>query len=458
MRFTKTLRLAVPAKYAFDWHAQPGTLRRLLPPWEKITIHSAAEGIHDGARVVMSVPVGPLRKRWIAEHTDFQEGREFTDIQISGPFRSWRHRHVFNPIDETSCELVDEIDYELPLGTVGKAGSSFARKQLEQMFAYRHARTAAEIETHYRWRDIPRMRVLVSGSTGLIGTSLVSFLRSGGHEVVRLVRDRKSAENNPHAIFWDIKEGEIDRLQLEGFDAVVHLAGAGIADHRWTPSYKDTIKESRVKSTKLLAAMLSTLNQKPKVFVSISATGYYGDRSDEILTEESQSGIGFLPEVARAWESSADAARAAGIRVVHPRLGLVITPAGGALQKMLTPFKLGVGGVVGSGKQYWSSISIHDVTGAIYHALMEEELEGPVNLVMPEEITNRHFTKTLGRVLNRPTVCPVPSFGVKMAMGELGDTLLLDSTRVHPARLLGHGYEFQTGTLEETLRQVLGRY
>lgn len=458
MRFTKTIRLNVPAQFAFDWHARPGALYRLLPPWEDIRILQESKGIQVGERVIMTVPMGPTRKKWIAEHTDYQEGREFQDVQVSGPFASWKHRHIFRPIDQTTCEMTDEVNYELPFGPLGKLGSSFATSKLNAMFTYRHARTATELDIHYEWRDVPRKRILISGSSGLIGTSLVSFLRTGGHEVIRLVRDKKEAENNPQAIFWDIKAGEIDREKLENLDAVIHLAGAGIADHSWTKEYKETIKQSRVESTKLLATSLASLQNKPEVFISTSAVGYYGNRGDEVLTEDSTSGVGFLPEVAREWEEAAEPAKLAGIRIVHPRLGVVLTPAGAALQKMLTPFKLGAGGVVGPGSQYWSTISIHDVVGIYHYCMMKDSIHGPVNAVIPQETTNKEFIKTLGRVLHRPTIAPLPSVAVKMMLGEMGKPLLLDSTRVQPRVLIEHGYRFQTETLEQTLRQVLGRF
>ncbi|MCA8984251.1 MAG: TIGR01777 family oxidoreductase [Planctomycetaceae bacterium] len=459
MNYSATVKLDVPASYAFAWHARPGALARLLPPWEGVKIHSSSGGIRKGDRVEVSVPIGPLHKRWLAEHRDYVEGEYFSDVQLQGPFARWEHTHRFEPLSETSCLLHDEIEYELPLGNIGRTlGSRLVRQKLRAMFRFRHERTKADLEQHFLHQAKPRLKVLISGSTGMIGSAFIPFLTTGGHEVYRLVRDEKHAALNPRAIYWDIGHGEVDRQRLEGFDAVIHLAGAGIAGHRWTPKYKELIKSSRVRSTQLLSGLLATLHHKPKVLISSSAIGYYGNRGEEPLTEQSTSGVGFLPEVGRAWEEAARTASEAGIRVVHPRLGIVLSPTGGALKEMLTPFRWGMGGIVGSGRQYWSSISLDDVLGAIYHCLMTEDIHGPVNLVMPQSTTNREFIKTLGEVLQRPTLVPLPTFAVRTLLGEMGSTLLLDSTRVAPARLQQSGYKFRHPNLDQALRFLLGKY
>lgn len=458
MIFERRVEIEAPAEFAFDWHARPGALQRLLPPWQQITIHSASGGIEVGATVDMAVPIlGPVKKRWLAEHTELIPGREFVDVQREGPFAAWRHRHIFEPRGESTCMLIDQVDCTPPLGSLGRWGEGYLHTQLEQMFAYRHERTKREVELHYQYRDHSRLRVLVTGSTGLVGESLVSFLTTGGHSVVRLVRDRQAAESHEDQIFWDIRSGQVDQAALEGFDAVVHLAGASIAGKRWTESYKKVIRDSRVDSTRLLAETLARLDQKPAVFISTSAIGYYGDRGAERLDESSSAGTGYLPEVAQEWERAADPARLAGIRVVHPRLGLVLSPQGGALEKMLPPFLWGAGGVIGSGQQYWSSVSIHDVVGAFHHALMNPDISGPMNVVMPESTTCREFVKTLGKVLGRPTICAVPSLAIRTALGEMGQSLLLEGQRVAPSVLFDSGYDFQAPTLQHALQELLGR-
>lgn len=297
------------------------------------------------------------------------------------------------------------------------------------------------------------MRILVSGSTGLIGSGLVSELSAAGHEVVRLVRGDPAERERE--IRWDPAAGQIDRESLNGLDAAVHLAGENIAAGRWTAAQKARIRDSRVNGTRLLCEALAECEDRPRVLVCASAIGYYGDRGDEVLDETSPSGEGFLAEVCRQWEAAADPAREKGIRVVHLRTGVVLSGEGGALQKMLTPFKLGVGGVVGSGTQYWSWVARDDVAGAIHHAITHEELSGPVNATAPHPVTNREFTKTLGRVLHRPTIFPMPAFAAKLMLGEMADELLLASTRVLPRRLQDSGFEFRHPELEEALRHAL---
>ena len=299
------------------------------------------------------------------------------------------------------------------------------------------------------------MKILVSGSTGLIGSALVPFLTSGGHSVVRLIR----TETRPGqaAVYWDPAAGKIDSSALEGLDAVVHLAGENIAARRWTPAQKARIRDSRVQGTRLLAQSLARLQQPPTVMVCASAIGFYGDRGTEDLTEKSAPGSGFLTYTCLAWEAAAQPASEKDIRVVNLRLGVVLSPRGGALAKMLLPFRLGVGGKIGSGRQYMSWIGIDDVVGAIHYALTTDELHGPVNAVAPNPVTNLEFTKTLGRVLSRPTIFPMPAFAARLAFGEMADELLLASTRVKPARLQNSGYYFRHPRLEDALRHLLGK-
>jgi uncharacterized protein (TIGR01777 family) len=303
------------------------------------------------------------------------------------------------------------------------------------------------------------MKVIVTGATGLVGRALVRSLLSEGHNVTRLVRGGAQAFSAPgtKAVHWEPEKGAVDAKELEGHDAAVHLAGDPIAEGRWTEEKKKRIRESRVVGTRLLAETLAGLNKKPGVLVSASAIGFYGDRGGEVLREESASGEDFLSEVCREWEKATLAASQANIRVVHLRIGVVLSASGGALPKMLTPFKLGVGGRVGSGKQYMSWITLDDLVGIIKRALTDERLRGPINAVAPQSVTNEEFTKTLGSVLGRPTIFPVPAFAARLAFGEMADALLLSSARVEPARLTEAGYEFERPELEGALRHVLGK-
>jgi uncharacterized protein len=301
------------------------------------------------------------------------------------------------------------------------------------------------------------MKVIVTGSTGLVGRALVRSLLADGHEVTRLVRGDAQGFRAPGtaAVHWDPERGEIDAPALEGHDAAVHLAGENIGEGRWDDAKKRRIIESRVKGTGLLAGTLAGLGAKPGVLVSASATGFYGDRGAEILREESASGSAFVSEVCREWEKATLQASQAGIRVVHLRIGVVLDGEGGALPKMLTPFKLGLGGKVGSGSQYMSWITLEDLIGVIRRAIEDESLRGPVNAVAPGAVTNAEFTKALGHALGRPTIFAVPAFAARLAFGETADELLLASTRVEPARLKKAGFEFKHPEIEEALRSVL---
>jgi uncharacterized protein (TIGR01777 family) len=296
------------------------------------------------------------------------------------------------------------------------------------------------------------MKVAITGSSGLIGTALKGALRGAGHTPVPLVR----SDPGQGEIAWDPARGELDADRLRGIDAVVNLAGAGIGDKRWNEQRKRLILRSRTTSTDLIASTLARLDGGPRVLLSASGVDYYGDRGDEILTEASSAGSGFLPEVCIAWEDAARPAVDAGIRTVFLRTGIVQSADGGALAKTLLPFRLGLGGRLGSGDQWWSWISIDDQVGAILH-LLSSDVSGPVNMTAPNPVRNREYTKALGRALHRPTVVPIPDFGPKLLLGsELAETLLNQSKRVVPDVLTASGYRFRHETLDDCLAAVLG--
>jgi uncharacterized protein (TIGR01777 family) len=297
------------------------------------------------------------------------------------------------------------------------------------------------------------MKILVSGSHGLIGRALIKSLSSKGHTVSRLVREAPAKESSD--IEWDPNRGTIDSDKLIGFDAVVHLAGESIASGRWTPEKKQRIRESRIKGTGLLSTALAESSTPPAVLVSTSAIGFYGDRGDELLTEESAHGSDFLAEVCVEWERSTRAAEEKGIRVVKTRLGIVLDKNGGALAKMLPPFRMGIGGKIGSGKQWMSWIALDDVVSALEFVIDQESIAGPVNFVAPNPVTNATFTSTLGKTLGRPTFLPVPVFGARLAFGEMADALLLSSQRVEPARLNEMGFHFKYPHLRDALSGIL---
>ena len=454
--FEKSSTLAVSADEAFAWHSRPGAFQRLAPPWETVELLSS-DGVSEGSRAVIRMKLGPIPKKWIAEHHGIIVGRQFQDRQVSGPFAKWNHTHCMEPVSEDRCTLTDRIDYQPPLGILGKlVGGRLIRRQLLRTFHYRHSLTASDLKFHSAYSERPAMKIAVGGSTGMVGSALVPFLTTGGHEVSRLHRSGPSLNDGTTSIAWDPAKGTIDAAGLVGCDAVVHLGGHNIAHGRWTNGMKRLIRDSRVNSTTLLSRTLAGLARPPKVLVSASAIGFYGDRGQETMTEDSESGPSFLSETCREWEESTAPARDAGIRVVNLRIGVVLSPKGGALKKMLLPFKLGGGGVVGNGKQWMSWVCLDDLPRIILHAIQTESLSGPVNATAPGTVDNREFTKTLGRVLKRPTIFPLPAFAVKLAFGEMGEELLLGSTRTVPNRLNESGYEFAYPELEPALRDLLG--
>ncbi len=295
------------------------------------------------------------------------------------------------------------------------------------------------------------MKVAVTGSSGLIGSSLLSFLLKKNVTISKILRENPKDDD----ISWKPEDGDWDSAFTDGVDGFVHLAGENIASGRWTKVKKERIRSSRVEGTKQLCKHILKLPTPPSVFVCASAIGFYGDRGMEFLNENSPRGSGFLPDVCVDWEEATDPISKAGIRVVNVRFGVVLSKDGGALAKMLTPFKMGMGGKVGSGKQYMSWVAIDDVTGAIYHSLTTDTLKGPVNVTAPNPVTNKEFTNTLGKVLNRLTVMPMPAFVARLAFGEMANDLLLASTKVAPKKLLESGYSFQYTELENAIKHIL---
>lgn len=455
MVLERASRVPCSADAAFAWHERPGAFERLTPPWEHAEVVERTGGIKDGGRVVVRVGA-PMALRWVARHRDYQAGRQFVDEQIEGPFARWVHLHRFDPDGPSACIITDRIDYSPPLGAVGAAGEPFLiRPRLERMLGYRHELLRGDLEAHARFTDRPRQRVAITGASGLIGRSLSPFLTTGGHEVVRLVRRHAGAGE----VSWNYQQGRVDSAGLEGLDTVVHLAGENIAA-RWTKDRRRRIIESRVIGTRFVSETLARLSRPPRVLIAASAIGVYGDRGEEILTEASSTPDAprdFLAELAREWEAATEPARAAGIRVVLLRFGIVLSPAGGALKRMLPPFRLGLGGPLGSGRQYMSWVAIDDLLGAIHHAMMTEALAGPVNATAPQPVTGRAFATVLGRVLDRPALLPVPALALRLALGEMADVAVLSSTRVLPVRLQESGYHFRYPDLEGALRYLLGR-
>lgn len=446
----------------FAWHLRPGAFLRLAPPWEQVQIEHWAPPSAVGETAIIRMRLAPLVwKRWYAQYREFEPGRLFRDVQTRGPFAEFDHRHRMIPTGPASSLLEDDITYRPPLGWLGeRLGGRFIRRSLDNLFAYRHRTTHDDLEAHARAASGP-LHVLVSGSTGLVGSSLVSMLTAGGHEATRL--SRRTFPCDERVLTWDdlVQRAGTDRRDISSaarpFDAIVHLAGENIAARRWSPAQKARLRDSRVEGTRRISEWAASLPRPPQTLVCASAIGIYGDRGDELLDENSTLGDDFLAGVGREWEDAAQAARHAGIRVVHLRFGIILSARGGALAKMRLPFLMGGGGRIGSGRQFMSWVALDDAVGAIHHALLHPHLAGAVNVVAPNPVTNSTFTRVLGQVLRRPTWAPLPGWAARLAFGEMADALLLSSQRVVPERLAAAGYRFRFPDLDEALRFQLGR-
>jgi len=445
-----------PPQVVFDWHERPGALERLTPPWADAEVVHRSGGIRDGGKVGLKIKRGPTTFRWELVHKDYVYGERFRDEQVTGPLKSWSHTHLFSPSATGGTVVEDEIDLEPPLGPAGAAlGPAFIKRELDRLFRFRYQRLFTDLARHAAHADRNRLTVAVSGASGMVGTYLRHFLTTGGHTVVPLVRDSRKLDDG--SVFWNPATGVIDEKGLVRVDAVIHLAGTSIGSGRWTEARKRSIKQSRARGTELLARTLATMKNGPRVLISMSGVTYYGNRGSATITESDPGGKGFLAEVCRAWEGATKPAERAGLRVVNLRAGVVLSPAGGALGQMLLPFKMGVGGRLGSGKQYLSWVDPDDLVALMLHAIYDDTLRGPVNATSPNPVTNATFTSALGRALGRPTVLPVPGLAIKALFGELGTEALLWGQRVLPRKAEEAGFEFFYEGVEDSLRFQLGR-
>lgn len=453
------IALPVKAETAYAWHEHHSAFNRLSPAWESQTMVST-EGITEGGRAVIAMAAPWGKMFWHAEHFDVRMGISFSDRQLKGPFKFWEHTHAFESVSSASSTLCDRIQYELPFSPLSDIFvGGWIRRRLASMFAYRHRVLANDLSFWNQHPEKRMKRVLVTGSSGLIGREVSAFLAQGGYDVIGLSR---SPSQKGNVVQWDLtsEEPKDAQLLLDGrpLDAVIHLAGEGIAERRWTKKQKENLKRSRVEATQNLIQGLKRLGLQPRVFISASGVGFYGDRGEQELPESVPQGSGFLAELAQAWESAArEAASVFSARCVQLRMGAVLTARGGALQRMLLPFRSGLGGALGSGRQWMSWVALDDVLYAIAFALEKDSLQGPVNLVSPQVVTNKEFTRTLAQVLHRPAIVPVPSFALRVALGEMAEELLLSSQRAQPAALLNSGFEFRYLDLRAALTHTLGQ-
>ncbi len=438
-----------PIYEVFDWHTRPGAFSRLSPPWQPGRIVAEADSLENG-RAELGLPGG---LRWVADHQpdDYDPPRRFVDAIGTDGLASlplglalrWRHTHDFEEVDGERTRVIDRVDTPVPA------------RALRSMFDYRHRQLADDIAAHRHAaaRGLRQLTVAITGSSGLVGAQLTAFLSTGGHHVIRLVRH---SATKPDERQWS--PDDPDPGLLAGVDAVIHLAGESIAG-RFTDEHRAAVLDSRIGPTRRLAELIATSVDGPKVLVNASAIGYYGyDRGDETLTEESERGDGFLAAVVDEWERATSPAAEAGVRVVKVRTGIVQSPAGGTLRLLRPLFTAGLGGRLGSGRQWFSWIGIDDLVDIYHRALWDGDLSGPVNAVAAEPVRNVDYTRILAHVLHRPALLPVPPLGPKVLLGEQGAReLALANQRVLPARLQDVDHRFRRPELEQTLRHLLGR-
>lgn len=423
------------------WHKCGRALQRMMPTWRRVQVERDPSPLIEGARIGMRIEHFGFWLNWAFDVKD-RPGRDL---------RGSEGRFV-----GSSCVLSDRLEYGNPMGPLGDALIGRGMKaELNAMFQARQLRLAQDLRRHELDGPGRTLRIGVSGSSGLIGQAVMSFLETGGHDIIRIVRGQTKLHDTD--VHWDPGRGMIDSDRLEGLDAIIHLAGAGIADRRWDKKRKRTLRSSRVGGTLLLASALADLKAPPRVLVSASATGYYGHQTEPV-DEDNGPGEGFLSDLCQEWEAATRAATEAGIRVVVPRIGVVLAAKGGALGSLRGPAKWGLLGPMGSGEQGMSCIGLDDLVYVLHRMIVDDSMEGPYNAVCPEFMTQRAFARTLGRVVGRPSRMPAPATVIKMALGEMGQRLLLDGVFVKPKRLLNAGHAFSQPSVEETLRLQLGRF
>jgi uncharacterized protein len=453
--FKKSTIVDVPVDTVFNWHARPGALNRMAPPWDPLQVISTDESILPGSQSLLKMKMGPFSYRWLAEHQNYIVNQQFQDRQIKGPLAYWCHTHQFKPVNETKSQLTDKIEYCLPGFGLGELMmGNHIKDKLNRIFRYRHRVLNRDLNLHQQFSGQKPLKILISGGGGILGSALIPFLTTGGHQVIRLVRNRNQISKKQ--VYWNPDSGEIDKKNIGGVDVVIHLAGENIGEGRWTPDKKKRIIDSRINSTKLLVKLMNELPNKPRVFLSASAIGFYGNRKDQALTERTQPGKDFISEVCKLWESEALKAENNSIRTCLLRIGVVLTPSGGALSRLQGLFKMGLGAKLGNGNQYLSWVGMDDILSSIYFLIFNQNINGPVNLVSPHPVTNREFTNTLAEILNTHANKTIPEWIIQKSFGQMGNEIVLSSTKVNPDVLTSHQYKFIHHNLKDYLKEQLG--
>ena len=450
--------ISAPAADVFAYHERVGAFQRLIPPWESVRVVSSKGGIQNGDSVTIKMNLGLFKTLWEATHQEYQKNRQFVDVQVKGPLKFWKHTHSFRSLDTHQTNLKDTIQLELPFGYVGRSlVYPKVLKKLNKLFTYRHAITQNDLKDWMELKSFPASKVAITGGNGLIGSELAVFLKAQGHEVVILSRSGKSNVYGVPGVRWDPFKKFIDAKSLSDVDCWIHLAGENVSKGRWTKKRIRKLKDSRVISTKFLVEFI--LNQKilPKVFITASGAGYYPS-SSELMTEDSENGKGILAGICSAWEDASSPLIGTSIRRVVLRTGIVLSKKGGALGKLLPIFKMGLGGPVGTGKQFWSWIAMEDLMRIYNLAAKDPKIEGIYNAVAPNASMNKEFADVLGSALRRPALIRTPSSVLKIALGRMADDALLASQNVSPERLIDSDFNFNFPDLELAVSHCLGTY
>lgn len=425
-----------------QWHLNPQNFERKTPPWLRIKPLSSAEG-----QIIFKMKMGIFWKKWILERQEELEGKSYTDMQIEGPFKYWKQIRRVHPIDQHSCEWEEEIHFLAPYPFM----KGRIKKALKRSFDWKIETLIHDLQV-YKLYSVPPLNILVSGSSGLVGRGIIPFLRGAGHRVTRLVRNGEKEEDT---LIWDPKTGNLENQDFNAFDAVIHLAGKNIGSSRWTPKHKEEIFTSRCRDTWVLTQLLTRLQKIPKTFICASAVGIYGNRGNEQIHEEICSGKGFLADVCQNWENASNNIENKGARVVHARFGVVLSSRGGMLARLLPIFRIGLGVIMGSGKQYMSWISLDDLLYGLYHVLNKEELKGAFNFTTPNPETAEEFSQKLAQALHRPLFFRIGERPLHFFLGEMADEMLLSSIQAIPTKLLGSGFQFHYPTIENAFEREI---
>ncbi len=431
----------------FDWHERPGAFKRLSPPWQKVRVLSQEGHLKEGAKVALRLSFyGLLRLKWILSHGQYKKGHLFVDNQVKGPFKYWKHEHQFISQSSHQSSLIDKITYELQWGL----GEKKVSQDLTRLFRYRHTILKHDLALINKW-PTKAQTIAISGASGFIGQELTHFLTTAGHQVIALTRTPK----NDKQVLWDYETDQFDYDKLEGIDSIIHLAGDNIGSGRWSKSKKKRIYDSRILGTRLLVNGLNRLKKPPKVLISVSGMGYYGYQPSTLVNEQSLPGNDFLSQVCCKWEQ--EALKYQGGRVVTPRLGMVLSPKAGALKKLLLPTLLGLGGVCGSGDQWVPWIGIDDLVYSFYNALMDHSINGPINFIAGPPISNKTLITTLGSLLHRPTILPLPQWLLKVLFGEMAEATLLSSVQAQTTQPIMSENNLCYPHIKDALKHMLGK-